>query len=57
MAVRIFSGTDPDYEMVMEPKEPYSWSVGRMFVAKRKRDGKVRGSPGLIISSRLRCDM
>jgi hypothetical protein len=45
MAVRIFSGIDPDYELGIEPKEPYSWSVGRLFIAKRKRDGKVRGSP------------
>jgi hypothetical protein len=45
MAVRIFSGIDPGYEIAMELKEPYSWSVGRMFPAKRKRDGKVRGSP------------
>jgi hypothetical protein len=44
MAVRIFSGTDPNYEMVIEAKGPYSWSVGTYFVAKRKRDGKVRGS-------------
>ena len=35
MVVRTFSGTDPDYEILQEIKEPYSWSVGRMSVAKR----------------------
>ncbi len=42
MAVRTFSGEDPDYEVVSEGSwAGYSWSAGKMFVMKRKSDRKV----------------
>jgi len=41
MSVRAFSGTDPDYDKVLDLPDSYSIAVGRAFVVKRKINGDV----------------
>jgi hypothetical protein len=49
MTFRIFSQTDPDYEVFQD--QPRDLSVGKVYKVKRKSDGKVRHHYRRISSS------